>query len=231
MSLKNAHIVVIGGSSEMGLAIVQQAACEHAHVIVASRSRERLEQAHTQITGEVALEEESVQTLFARIGTLDHLVVTASDGASGTIEAMDLNEVRHVMESKFWGQLLVARHGGPYISKHGSLTLFSGDAGWKPSIGSGVLSAANAAVGVLGQTLALELVPVRVNVISPGLIDTPAYAGMPKQQREAMYTSAAQHLPVGRVGTPDDIASIVIHVMQNGFMSGTIVHVDGGALL
>ena len=235
--LTDKHVVIVGGSSGIGFATAKLALRADATVTIAGRSNERLEQAQKELDGQAVTtvldvtDEDAVQAWAQLLGPIDHLVVSVGEGAHGTVTQVDLAAARHAFESKFWGQFHVARHCGPNIRGWGSLTLFAGAYGWKITPANGVTSAANTAVGALGKTLALELAPVRVNVVAPGLVDTPAYDAMPQAQRQAMFRTVAQSLPARRVGQPEDIALSVLHLMLNPFVTGTVVHVDGGTLL
>jgi NAD(P)-dependent dehydrogenase (short-subunit alcohol dehydrogenase family) len=234
MSLTDKRVVIIGGSSGMGLATARAAAAADAYVLIAGRSKEKLHRAMEEIEGEVeghvldVTREDEVRDFFAGVGSLDHLVTTAATGVSGPFLQLESSAVRGVFESKFWGQYFAARYGGPRIQPGGSITMFAGVASEKPLPGLVAYAAVNGAIEGLCRTLALELAPVRVNVVSPGIVMTPAYAGMAEQERHALFASLAEKLPVRRVGQPEDIAQTVLYLMRNGFTTGTVVSVDGG---
>jgi len=234
MALKEKRVVIIGGSSGMGLASARAAAAAGAYVLIAGRSRDKLHQAMEEIGGEVeghtldVTREDEVRDFFAGVGTLDHLVTTAASGASGPFVSLESAVVRGVFESKFWGQYHAARFAAPRIQAGGSITLFAGVASEKPLPGLVAYAAVNGAIESLGRTLAVELAPVRVNVVSPGIVMTPVYAGMPERERTALFDAVAEKLPVRRVGQPDDVAQTVIYLMTNGFTTGSVVAVDGG---
>ncbi|HEY6871340.1 MAG TPA: SDR family oxidoreductase [Geobacteraceae bacterium] len=237
MSLKEKKVVIIGGSSGMGLASAKAAAAEGAYVLIAGRSQERLKKALDEIEGEAeahALDvtrEEEVRDFFAGLGTYDHLVTTAATGAAGPFLEIESAAVRSVFESKFWGQYFAARYGAGGILPGGSITMFAGVASRKPLPGLVAYAAVNGAIEGLCRTLAVELAPLRVNVISPGIVMTPAYREMPEAEREAMFRAMADKLPVKRVGRPEDVARTVLYLMQSGYTTGTVVHVDGGHCL
>ncbi len=170
----------------------------------------------------------AVQTLFERIGAFDHLVLSTGVPAAGPFLELDTGAARAHFEGKFWGYYYAIRHGAPRLRPGGSITLVSGIAGKKAIPGFAAIGAADAAVESLCRTLALELAPVRVNAVSPGLIDTPAHRLMAEDNRRAMYESVAASLPVRRVGMPEDVAETVLHLMCNGFTTAAVVHVDGG---
>ncbi len=234
MSLRDKKVVIIGGSSGMGLASAKAAAAEGAYVLIAGRSREKLTRALEEIEGEAdahildVTREEEVRDFFAELGTYDHLVTTAATGAVGPFREIESAAVRSVFESKFWGQYYAARYGSGGIQPGGSITMFAGVASHKPLPGLVAYAAVNGAIEGLCRTLAVELAPLRVNVISPGIVMTPAYQEMPEQEREAMFRSVADRLPVRRVGRTEDVASTVLYLMKNGYTTGTVIHVDGG---
>jgi NAD(P)-dependent dehydrogenase (short-subunit alcohol dehydrogenase family) len=237
MSLKGKRVVVVGGTSGIGLSAAQAFLSESASVIIASRSASKLSEAKRVLGGDVeAYEldfrtEEKVTEFFNKIGNFDHLVVTAGDGAMGHFSDLPVASVKEAFNSKFWGQYLTARAAIPYLNKAGSITLTSGVYGVRPSKGASTLAAINSAVEGLVRGLAVDLAPIRVNVVSPGLVETPMYEGIPDEQRKAMYNGIAQQLPVGRIGQPEDIAQTYVYLAKNGFTTGSVVLIDGGARL
>lgn len=234
MELKDKRVVVIGGSSGMGLAVARMAAERGAKVLIASRSVEKLSRAKAEISGTVGTypldvtREEEVERFFSRVGSLDHLVTSAAIPAAGGFLETPQEQVRALFESKFWGQYRAARHAGRRIAPGGSITFFSGIAAARPFPGSSAYAAVNGAVEALCRALALELAPVRVNAVSPGIVDTPAYGAMESEERRAFFESLAARLPAGRVGHPRDAAEAVLFLMLSGFTTGTVLTVDGG---
>src|ERR1700712_2794536 len=214
MQLAGKKVVVVGGSSGIGLATAELAKKEGADVIIASRNVDRLD---------------GVADLFRRAGPVDHVVVTAAQLRTGPFKTVAMEDVRATMESKFWGAWRVARSAD--IRPGGSLTLVSGFLSVRPRPNSAIVSAANGALESLARSLALELAPVRVNAVSPGIIDTPIRAAMPEAARNDMLAKTAAGLPVGRVGTGEDIARQILAFMTIGFATGSIVYIDGGALI
>jgi NAD(P)-dependent dehydrogenase (short-subunit alcohol dehydrogenase family) len=204
-----------------------------ADVIIASRNPERLNAAAeklgvTAITADVT-SDESVEKLFHASGPVDHVVVTAAQLRTGPFKTVALDDVRSTMEAKFWGAWRVAR--AAQFRPGGSLTLVSGYLSIRPHPNSAIVSAANGALESLARAPALELAPVRVNAVSPGIIDTPIRAAMPEEARRDMLAKTAAALPVGRVGVGEDIARQILAFMVNGFATGSIVYIDGGALV
>jgi len=233
MLLTGKKIVVVGGSSGIGLSTAELAKSEGADVVVASRNADRLKAVAeklgaTAITTDVT-SDESVTDLFRKCGPVDHVVVTAAQLRSGPFKSVSMEDVRATMESKFWGAWRVAR--AAEIRPGGSLTLVSGFLSIRPRPAAAIVGAANGALESLARSLALELAPVRVNAVSPGIIDTPIRASMPEAARRDMLAKAAAALPVGRVGVGEDIARQILTFMTVGFATGSIVYIDGGALI
>jgi NAD(P)-dependent dehydrogenase (short-subunit alcohol dehydrogenase family) len=233
MSLAGKKVVVVGGSSGIGLSTAELAKRAGAEIIVASRNAERLKVAADKI-GATAIATDvtsdgSVAALFRATGPVDHVVVTAAQLRSGPFKTVAVDDVRSTLEGKFWGAWRVAR--AAEIRAGGSLTLVSGFLSVRPRPNSAIVSAANGALESLTRALALELAPLRVNCVSPGIIDTPIRAAMPEAARRDMLGKIAAALPVGRVGVGEDIAQQILTFMTNGFMTGSIVYLDGGALV
>ena len=233
MLLAGKKVVVVGGSSGIGLATAELAKSEGADIVVASRNAERL-QAVADKVGATAIptdvtNDDSVANLFHKCGPVDHVVVTAAQLRSGPFKSVSMDDVRSTMEGKFWGAWRVARAAD--IRPGGSLTLVSGFLSIRPRPNSAIVGAANGAIESLARSLALELSPVRVNAVSPGIIDTPIRAAMPEAARRDMLAETAAALPVGRVGVGADIARQILAFMTIGFATGSIVYIDGGALV
>ena len=233
MLLKGKKVVLVGGSSGIGLATAELAKAEGAEVIIASRNADKLKAATDRlgVKGIVAdvTNDESVVNLFKTCGPVDHVVVTAAQLKTGPFKTVSMDDVRATMEGKFWGAWRVAR--AAEIRAGGSLTLVSGFLSIRPRPNSAIVGSANGAIESLARGLALELAPVRVNCVSPGIIDTPIRAAMPDAARKDMLAKTASALPVGRVGVGDDIARQILAFMTIGFASGSIVYIDGGALV
>jgi len=231
--LTGKKVVVVGGSSGIGLATAELARREGADVIIASRNVDRLDAVANRLNA-IAIpadvtSDDSIIDLFRRCGPVDHVVVTAAQLRSGPFKTVSMEDVRATMESKFWGAWRVARSAD--IRPGGSLSLVSGYLSVRPRPSAAIVGAANGALESLARSLALELTPVRVNAVSPGIIDTPIRAAMPEAARRDMLAKTAASLPVGRVGTGEDIARQILGFMTIGFMTGAIVYIDGGALI
>lgn len=233
MKLAGKKVVVVGGSSGIGLSTAELAKAEGAEVVIASRSAEKLNTAAAKL-GVKAIptdvtSDDSVTKLFQACGPVDHVVVTAAQLRTGPFKTVSMDDVRTTMEGKFWGAWRCARSAA--IHEGGSLTLVSGFLSIRPRPASAIVSSTNGALESLTRSLALELAPIRVNCVSPGLIDTPIRAAMPEAARKDMLAKAAAALPVKRVGLGEDIAMQVLAFMLNGFATGSIVYLDGGGLV
>jgi len=142
---------------------------------------------------------------------------------------LDIEQARQLFETKFWGAYNVAKYGVSHIAQRGSITLFSGVnviSSKRPP-----LAAVNAAVNALVTSLAIELAPLRVNAVSPGIIDTPLRAGLSEEARNGLYAKIMQQTPVGKIGVAEEVALGVIYLLNNSYVSGTILHIDGGLRL
>jgi len=233
MLLKGKKVVVVGGSSGIGLSTAELAKREGADVIVASRNVAKLDAVAEKLNA-IAIpadvtSDDSVAKLFRNCGPVDHVVVTAAQLRTGPFKTVSMEDVRSTMEGKFWGAWRVAKSAE--IRPGGSLTLVSGYLSIRPRPNSAIISVANGALESLARALALELAPVRVNAVSPGIIDTPIRAAMPEQARREMLAQTAAKLPVGRVGVGEDIARQILAFMTIGFATGSIVYLDGGGLV
>jgi len=233
MQLKGKKVVVVGGSSGIGLSTAELAKREGADVIVASRSAAKLDPIAERLNA-IAIpadvtDDKSVANLFRSSGPVDHVIVTAAQLRSGPFRTVAMEDVRSTFEGKFWGAWRVAR--AAEFRAGGSLTLVSGFLSVRPRPNSAIVSAANAALEALSRALALELAPLRVNCVSPGIIDTPIRAAMPEEARKEMLAKTAASLPIGRVGLGEDVAHQIVACMTNGFMTGSTIYLDGGALV
>ncbi|EGR0231609.1 SDR family oxidoreductase [Vibrio vulnificus] len=213
--------VVLGGTSGIGAELAKQLESDHTIVHVASRQ-----------TGLDISDEKSVYHYFETIGAFDHLIVTAGSYApAGKVVDVEVTQAKYAFDTKFWGAVLAAKHGARYLKQGGSITLTSGMLSRKVVANTYVKAAINAAIEATTKVLAKELAPIRVNAISPGLTKTEAYKGMNADDRDAMYQRTQSHLPVGKVGEASDVAMAYLFAIQNSYMTGTVIDVDGGALL
>lgn len=232
--LKGHRVVVIGGTSGIGLGAAQMAAQLGANVTVASRSSDKVRRAREVIAHDARAEildttdETAIESFFAREAPFDHVVVSASQTKVATVKELPLADAYASMNSKFWGAYRVAR--AARIAEQGSLTLISGYLSIRPRKGSAIQGAINAAVEGLTRGLALEFAPVRVNCVSPGLVDTPLLDRFGANKASMMET-ARKTIPAGIVGLPEHIGRQIIACMTNPFMTGSVIYLDGGGAI
>jgi NAD(P)-dependent dehydrogenase (short-subunit alcohol dehydrogenase family) len=234
MTLRDKRVVIIGGSSGIGLATAKAVAEEGAQIIIASRDESKLLAAKKQIKGDVSTKnldvrsEEQIRRFFSDIDPFDHLITPGSFTSPGSCLEMDIREAKDSFESKFWGQYLAVKYGVPHMSKDGSIVLFSGVLSQRPTSNTAIMASINSAVEGLGRALAVELAPIRVNVISPGYVDTPRFSHMKEKDREMLFNHLGKQLPVGRIGRPEEIAQTVLYLLTNGYTTASTIYIDGG---
>lgn len=236
-TLKGTHVVVIGGTSGIGLATARAALREGARVTLGARGATRLSETAAELgpavsTGVLDVTDElSVRGFFESIEDIDYLALCPGAHAMGSIYEVEANDILRCLYTKLVGQLLCIRHAAPRMRRHGSIVLLAGSSGFRPVMGMSVSGAANAGVAAAGRTLALELAPIRVNVLVPGMIDTPGSLHIPQRDRSAFHESAARLTPLGRIGSPEDVATEMLHLFRSPYTTGNVHFVDGGALL
>ena len=236
-SLENQNVVIIGGTSGIGLAAAVLANAEGANVWAASRSEDRINQCRERHSG-ISFNKldthdvDGLKSLFDDVGDIDH-IIGAATGADRTIAPFMEQTHEQFSEAfkKFWGYTHVARQGIPYLTDNGSLTLVSGSPARKYGPNMSALGCTGAAVENLSRFLAAEIAPKRVNVVAPGTINTGMWEGMPEERRTAMLEVAGSRVPLGRVGTSEEVASSIIHVIANPYITGATIDVNGGQFL
>lgn len=235
MKLNDQRVLVVGGSSGIGEATAHAFAEAGATVTIASRDAARLAASKDRIgygvsTGVMDITDDaSVRAFLDSAGEFDHVVVSAAQTATGPVRGLELDDAYAAMDSKFWGAYRIAR--AVRIRQGGSLTFVSGFLSVRPSKNSVLQGAINAALESLARGLALELAPVRVNTVSPGLIATPLWSKIDAEARDRMYEGAAARLPAGRVGQPEDVANAVLYLASTPYATGSTVLVDGGGAI
>lgn len=217
-------VLVIGGGKNLGRAIAERAAELGATVIVGSRSGQDASPGARAIRVDVT-DESSIAEAAGALGPLDHVVVTAAAHHNVPVRELDHDATVRAFEAKVVGPMLVAKH----FDVTGSITLFSGVAAWRPAVGYSVMGITNGAVSFAAAHLARELAPVRVNAVSPGIVDSGSWDQMSAADRAAFFDQSAQGTLAGRVGRPEDIVAAVEWLLSAGFVSGETIHVEGGA--
>lgn len=237
MILQDKKIVVIGGSSGIGQAVSARALAEGASVVIGGRSQEKLDAAKRALGGNVttiafdAGNPEAAADAYGEIGPIDHFLSTAASLTYAPVTTIGLTDVDAMIRSKIMGPLLAARFASAQIRDGGSMTFFTGLAAYRPGPGTVMVATVNAALEGMVKALAVELAPLRVNGLSPGVTETPGWDFMPKAEREALFAALRTSLPTRRIGTPEDLAAAAILLMTNPFITGTVLDVDGGGRL
>jgi NAD(P)-dependent dehydrogenase (short-subunit alcohol dehydrogenase family) len=232
--MSSQHVVIIGGSSGIGLATARRLLASGMKVTITGRNEQRLDEARKSLDGAAAVAMDAAATdklssALSRIGTFDHLVLAfGSSKGMAPFATVSLTEVRQSFEEKVYPQFAVAQAALPFLSKEGSITFVSSVSAHSAMPGTAGISAANAAVASLVPTLAAELRPLRVNCVSPGVIDTPLWDFLSEEQRQALFTDYAGKTPVGRVGKPEDVAQAIAFLVEASFVTGHNLLCDGG---
>jgi len=231
--LKDKTVLVIGRGSGLARAVTLAARDAGALVIAAGRDQEALSTAYAgepRVSTETVdlTDEASIAALGERLGTVDHVVSTASARARGRLGDLDRDAVRLSFDTKVIGPLMLAKHLAPRMRADGSFVLFSGVAAAKIAVGTMAVAITNAAADTLARSLALEVSPIRVNAISPGVIDTGAWDALGEQGKADYFADISARNPARRIGTPDDIAHAVMFALTSTFLTGQTLHIDGG---
>ncbi len=233
-NLNNKRVVVTGITGGIANATVQRLLTNGASVVVSARTQEKLDAALATLDGDITgqvmdlASEDSIAAFFEKVGEFDHLVTPAASSMFAPIAEMDMKAAREILETKQWGQMLCVHYGSKMISKTGSITVFSGTVTQKPLPGSTMFAAVGAASEASARVWGLELAPVRVNSVVPGVIETPVWGNLMGDAASDTLESIAESLPVGRVGSADDVAKAVEFLIDNEFVNGHALVVDGG---
>lgn len=230
------RFVITGITGGVAQATAKRLIAQGAELVVSARTEAKLDQALSGITGKVSghvldlLSEESIKLFFAKVGNFDHLITPAASSMMSSIKDMNFTAARELLETKQWGQMLCVHHAIPYLNKKGSITLFSGTVTQKALPGATMFAAVGAASEAAGRIWAHELAPIRVNTIVPGILETDVWAALTGGEDAAkeQLAAIAEILPVGQIGSPDDIAKAVSFLADNEFVNGASLVVDGG---
>jgi NAD(P)-dependent dehydrogenase (short-subunit alcohol dehydrogenase family) len=236
MELTGQRIVIMGGSSGIGLATARMLVKAGVEVTITGRNPDKINTAVMQLGERVhgsvvdATSIPQLQTFFREYGTFEHLVIAVSGAAGGgAFRSLDLQDLRHGFEAKFWPQVAVAQISLETLQRDGSITFIASGSSRTARPGTAGLAAINGALDAMIPTLAVELRPLRVNAVSPGVIATPWWDRVSEGFRNDFFAQSAASAPAERVGQPEDVAQAIIFLIQNTFMTGSIIDCDGGA--
>src|ERR1700754_4827900 len=236
--LQGKRVIIMGGTSGIGLATAQTAANEGAQVVVVSSNQQRINDALATLPDTAkgyAIDlsnEQNIKTFFDGIGNFDHLVYTAGENLSLIyLNDLDLEKAHDFFNLRYWGALASLKYGAPHINKGGSVSLMSGTANARPGAGWLLGASICGAMDGLTRAMAVELAPIRVNAVSAGVIKTNLWNSIPEADREGMYKSIGDALLVKRVGEAEDVALAFTYLMKQQFGTGQIITVDGGTVL
>ncbi|HEY4063838.1 MAG TPA: SDR family oxidoreductase [Puia sp.] len=237
-SLSGKRVILLGGSSGIGLATAKAAASEGAAIVIVSGNAQRLEQALSTLpagseakTADLA-KEENIQRLFNSIGSFDHLVYTAGENISlGNIADTEIEQARQFFTIRYWGAFAAVKYGAPHINPGGSVNLTSGIASTRPGKGWSVASSICGAMEGFVRAAAVELAPIRVNSVVPGVVKTNLWNSLSPADRDNLYTNVGNALLVRRVGEAEDIARTFVYLMTQSFGTGQNIVIDGGSVL
>nr|BFD87511.1 SDR family oxidoreductase [Streptomyces sp. Xyl84] len=234
--LKEQRLVVVGAGSRTGRALARAASAAGAALVLAGPDPRKLEWTAGELSGPsevLALDladERSIADFAGRVGGFDHLVSTAAMPANGPLKDLEAADVQRAFSAKVIGPLLLAKHLAGQVAASGSFTFFSGLAAWRPAPERTVMATTNGALAFLVRALAVEIAPVRVNAVSPGIVDSGSWDGL-GADKEAFLRGVAERNPAGRVGSPEDLVKAVFYAIDNPYVTGTVLHVDGGGRL
>ncbi|MBF4516936.1 SDR family oxidoreductase [Flavobacterium sp. ANB] len=237
-NLKGKKVVVIGGSSGIGLATAKLAASKGAQISIVSSNQERINSALQEIGFESigyaidVTDEIQVKNLFEKIGSFDHLIFTAGENLIlANVEDTSLEDAKNYFNIRYWGAFAAVKYAAPFINPTGSIVLTSGIASNRPNKGWGLGASICAAMEGFTRAMAMELAPIRVNIVSPGVVKTALWNGMLESDREAMYANIGNNLPVKRVGEALDIAKTFVYLLEQEYGTGQTLIIDGGTSL
>ncbi|MDJ1470642.1 SDR family oxidoreductase [Xanthocytophaga flava] len=237
-SLRDKRVVILGGSTGLGFATGKAAAQEGAKITLVSHSLQKLEIAASQLPSETEIysvdlsEETNIRNFFEGYGQIDHLVYTAGENLTlNTIEQLSLEAAQKFFAIRYWGALAAIKYAKKHINSGGSITLTGGIASLRPQAGWGIGASICGAMDAFTRAMAVELAPIRVNIVSPGLVRTNLWNSMDEADRDGLFQTVGQALPVGRIGEADEVAQTYLYFMKQAFSTGQSVVVDGGNVL
>jgi NAD(P)-dependent dehydrogenase (short-subunit alcohol dehydrogenase family) len=236
--LNKKRVIVLGGSSGLGLAAAKATAAEGAEVVIVSSNQSRIDNALGELPAgsrgyAVDLSQEiNIQNFFEQVGNFDHLVYTAGENITmSMVDDTDIESGKDFFTIRFWGAFAAIKYGKPYINNGGSITLMSGNFGQRPAKGYSLGAAICGTMDAFTRAMAVELAPIRVNNIAAGVIKTNLWNNLSKEDREGFYKYLEGTLLLKRVGEAEDIAQAFVYLMKQPYTTGQSLVTDGGAVL
>ena len=233
MDINGKKAIVFGGTSGIGLSATQMLSNKGAHVIALSRNPEKVRNVPKNVTTKKmnVLDRDALEQFFQEVGEYDILVNSATGGARavGPFLSMDLDGYRASFD-KLWGYTNVVRYGTKHLKDNGNIVLVSGSPARKCRPGQIAISSVGGAVEAFARGIAPEIAPKRINIVSPGIIDTPM-SPLQGKEREDYYNNTTKNNLIPRAGTPDEVATGIIFAIENEFITGTTIDIDGGWLI
>jgi NAD(P)-dependent dehydrogenase (short-subunit alcohol dehydrogenase family) len=237
-NLKGKKVVVLGGSSGIGLATAKAAATQGATIVIVSSNQQRIDKALKELPADskgfaVNLSDESaIKTFFGQLGQFDHLVYTAGESLQlVNIADLAINDAQQFFNLRYWGAFKAVKYAAPHINPGGSIVLTGGVASTRPGAGWSLGASICAAMEGFTRAMAVELAPIRVNLVSPGIVRTNLWSDMADAERDGMYSYYSGQLPVKYVAGPEDIAQTYLYLMNQLYGTGQAVVIDGGYAL
>lgn len=236
--LQGKKVIILGGSVGIGLATAIAADNEGAEVTIVSSNQQRIDSALEKLSNRASgqavdlSKEENIKNFFASAGKFDHLVYTAGENLTLNLLAeTDIDKARQFWNLRYWSALASVKYAAPNINAGGSINLTGGNAGLRPNAGWTVAASICMAMEGMVRALAVELAPIRVNGVAPGVVKTNLWDGMPEADRNNLFENLGKALPVRRVGEAEDIAKTFIYMMEQAYGTGQMLVVDGGNIL
>jgi NAD(P)-dependent dehydrogenase (short-subunit alcohol dehydrogenase family) len=233
MDINGKKAIVFGGTSGIGLSATQMLSDKGAHVIALSRNPDKLKTVPKNVTTKKmnVLDRDALEKFFQEVGEYDILINSATGGARavGPFLSMDLDGYKASFD-KLWGYTNVVRYGTKFLKDNGNIVLVSGSPARKCRPGQIAISSVGGAVEAFARGIAPEIAPKRINIVSPGIIDTPM-SPLQGKEREDYYKNTTNNNLIPRAGTPDEVATGIIFAIENEFITGTTIDIDGGWLI
>jgi len=233
--VRDKRIVILGGTSGIGRATAIAAAAAGGKVVVVSSKKKNVDATVAELgSGHEGFvtnlsDEQSIRNLFEEIGSFDHLVFTAGDALMiGSLPTISIDDAKEFFNIRYWGAVTSVKYASPHINKGGSIILTGGGAGHRPGAGWSIAASICAAMEGFTRAAALDLAPLRVNLVAPGLVRTNLWSSFTDSEREKMFAYFGGALPVGHVGEAEEIANTYLYLMTQTYSTGQCIVVDGG---